>query len=80
MSWTTAALATGELPPDLTPIGAQRAASPDGRIPAWQGGLTAAQQRLESNGTPVDPFADERPLYEITARNYKQYELSLIHI
>lgn len=67
-------LAASELPPDLTPIGAERGASPDGRIPAWQGGLTAAQQRLESNGTPVDPYANERPLYEITAQNYRQYE------
>lgn len=74
MTWATGALATGQLPPDLTPIGAERGASPDGRIPAWQGGLTSAQQRLERNGTPVDPYAGERPLYEITAQNYQHYE------
>ena len=38
-------------------MGAERAASPDGRIPAWQGGLSTAQQRLGDNGTPLDPFA-----------------------
>jgi len=74
MTCATGALATGQLPPDLTPIGAERGASPDGRIPAWQGGLTSAQQRLERNGTPVDPYAGERPLYEITAQNYQHYE------
>jgi hypothetical protein len=72
--WAAGALAASELPQNLTPIGAERDATPDGRIPAWQGGLTTAQQRLESNGTPVDPYGDERPLYEITAQNYRQYE------
>jgi hypothetical protein len=74
MPWAAGSLAAGELTHDLTPIGAERGASPDGRIPSWQGGLTTAQQRFASNGTPVDPYADERPLYEITAQNYHQYE------
>lgn len=76
--WAANSLAASVLPHNLpqalTPIGAERGASPDGRIPAWQGGLAVAQQRLESNGTPTDPYADERPLYEITAHNYRQYE------
>ena len=74
ISWASNALGAGELPANLTPIGAERGASADGRIPAWQGGLTAAQQRLASNGTPLDPYAGERPLYEISAQNYQQYE------
>jgi hypothetical protein len=77
MPWAAGSLAASELPNDLTPIGAERNASLDGRIPAWQGGLLAAQQRLESNGTPIDPYANERPLYEITAQNYRQYENQL---
>jgi hypothetical protein len=74
MPLAAGSLAAGELPHGLTPIGAERGASPDGRIPPWQGGLMTAQQRFASNGTPVDPYADERPLYEITAQNYHQYE------
>jgi len=72
--WASSALATASLPDDLTPVGAERGASADGRIPAWQGGLTAAQQRLGENGTPLDPYAGEQPLYRITAANYRQYE------
>jgi len=74
MPWVAGSPAASELPHHLTPVGAERGASPDGRIPPWQGGLTTTQQRFASNGTPVDPYADERPLYEITAQNYRQYE------
>ncbi|MCU0124972.1 DUF1329 domain-containing protein [Pseudomonas vlassakiae] len=58
---------------DLTPVGAERGASNDGRIPAWSGGLQAGQVSLAVNGTPLDPYADEQPLYVITASNYTQY-------
>lgn len=58
---------------DLTPVGAERGASSDGRIPAWSGGLQAGQVSLAVNGTPLDPYADEQPLYVITASNYTQY-------
>ncbi|WP_419182917.1 DUF1329 domain-containing protein [Pseudomonas guariconensis] len=68
------AQAAGQLPEELTPVGAERGASADGRIPAWQGGLASSQQRLGSNGTPLDPYADEQPLYRITAHNYLQYQ------
>lgn len=71
--WASGTLAAAGLPDNLTPVGAERAASPDGRIPAWQGGLSTAQQRLGDNGTPLDPFADEQALYRITAANYRQY-------
>ncbi|SFC28567.1 Protein of unknown function [Marinospirillum celere] len=57
---------------ELTPMGAERAGSADGRIPAWDGGLQ------EGPGNWRDgyghPFADEEPLYVITAQNYQQYE------
>lgn len=57
---------------ELTPMGAERAGSADGRIPAWTGGLR------EGPGNWRDgyghPFADEQPLYVITAQNYQQYE------
>ena len=72
--WASGALAATGLPDNLTPVGAERAASPDGRIPAWQGGLSVAQQRLGDNGTPLDPYAAEQPLYRITAANYRRYQ------
>ena len=65
------------LPADLTPVGAERGPSSDGRIPAWNGGLQAGQVSLAVNGTPLDPYADEQPLYVITANNYTQYREQL---
>ncbi|MEN5109704.1 DUF1329 domain-containing protein [Pseudomonas sp. TWI672] len=65
------------LPPQLTPVGAERAPSTDGRIPAWSGGLQPGQVSLAVNGTPLDPYADEQPLYTITAQNYSRYREQL---
>ncbi|BBU45047.1 DUF1329 domain-containing protein [Pseudomonas monteilii] len=62
---------------DLTPVGADRGPSGDGRIPTWNGGLQAGQVSLAINGTPLDPYADEQPLYVITASNYSQYREQL---
>ena len=62
---------------DLTPVGADRGPSSDGRIPAWNGGLQAGQVSLAVNGTPLDPYADEQPLYVITASNFSQYREQL---
>lgn len=50
----------------LTPFGAERAASADGRIPAWTGVVTRAGYR-------DDPFAKESPVVTITAKNAAQY-------
>lgn len=61
------------LDPSLTPIGAERAASADGQIPAWQGGLDKNAGQILANGTPADPYADEKPLFVITANNYEKY-------
>ncbi|ERI53416.1 hypothetical protein N878_15555, partial [Pseudomonas sp. EGD-AK9] len=63
-----------QLQTTLTPIGAERAASADGRIPAWDGGLAKANLRLLANGIPADPFADEQPLLTIDASNYTQHQ------
>lgn len=60
-------------PQGLTPVGAERGPSSDGRIPAWDGGLRSGQVSLAFNGTPLDPYADEQPLYIIGADNYRQY-------
>ena len=65
------------LPAQLTPIGAERGPSGDHRIPAWEGGLQPGEVSLVPNGTPLDPYAGERPLYTITAQNYPRYREQL---
>ena len=61
----------------LTPLGAERAASSDGRIPAWQGGLAPGAVQLQGNGTATDPYPNEKPLFVIDATNYVQYQANL---
>jgi predicted Zn-dependent protease len=59
----------------LTPVGAEAGSNADGSIPAWTGGLRqsdwpsgfAKGQRLQ------DPYADERPLFTISAANMARY-------
>ncbi|MFA5937923.1 MAG: DUF1329 domain-containing protein [Sinimarinibacterium sp.] len=53
---------------ELTPIGAERAGSADGAIPAWTGGLPQREMPRGDN-----PFAADKPLYTITAQNLAQY-------
>jgi hypothetical protein len=58
---------------ELTAIGAQTAGNAAGTIPAYTGGLP--------QNTSSDPyknvFADEKPLFEITASNLDQYKANL---
>lgn len=56
----------------LTPVGAEQAGN-GSDIPAWTGGLTKAPAGYTEGGNLIDPFADEKPLYTVTAQNYKQY-------
>ncbi|WP_259679243.1 DUF1329 domain-containing protein, partial [Pseudomonas vranovensis] len=62
---------------DLTPSGAERAGNADGSIPAWTGGLTQAPAGFSPGKGYVDPFANEQPLYTVTAANLKQYAAHL---
>jgi len=57
----------------LTPVGAERAANADGTIPAWTGGLTSAPGYAAGTPRP-DPFAGDKPLFSITARNFREHE------
>ena len=59
--------------PELTPMGAERAANADGTIPEWTGGLTELPAGYKEGGELVDPFPEDKPLYTITAQNYQQY-------
>jgi len=58
----------------LTPLGAEKAGSKDGSIPAWDGGLTRPAAGNKAGGRrDQDPYASEKPLYSITAKNMDQY-------
>ncbi|MCE4056967.1 DUF1329 domain-containing protein [Pseudomonas sp. Au-Pse12] len=62
---------------DLTPIGAERAGNADGSIPAWSGQWRGAPAHVAFAGSGSlypDPYADERPLFSITAQNLEQYQ------
>ncbi len=62
---------------DLTPVGADPSGNKEGTIPPWTGGLTKAPPGwIRANGY-ADPFADEKPLFTITAQNADQYKAAL---
>ena len=67
---------------DLTPLGAERAGNADGTIPAWDGGLQTAPEGVVVTDDLFrpDPFADDEPLYRITAENYTQYQDQLMPV
>lgn len=63
---------------ELTPVGAERAGNKDGTIPEWTGGLCKAPAGYKptnpEGGAPyVDPFANEKPLFSISASNLDKY-------
>ncbi|MBI5743617.1 MAG: DUF1329 domain-containing protein [Elusimicrobia bacterium] len=60
----------------LTPFGAEKAANSEGSIPAYTGGLQAADIPADfqkDSGRWTDPFAGEKPLFSITAKNMGEY-------
>lgn len=58
---------------ELTPFGAQRAASDDGVIPAWDGGLTTPPASWDGGPKRPDPWADETPYLTISQDNVAQF-------
>lgn len=87
MTAAIAALVTGEvqsaptadeiklLGTTLTPWGAEVAGNKDGTIPAYTGGLTKSPASFDKKrpGWRPDPFADDKPLFSIDAKNMAQY-------
>ena len=59
---------------DLTPTGAEKAGNKDGTIPAWTGGLTTPPACFKPGTRYCDPFADDKPLFTITAQNADRYK------
>ena len=62
-----------DLGKSLTPMGAVRAGNADGTIPAWTGGYTTPPAGWKPGEARVDPFANEKPLFVITAQNVDKY-------
>jgi hypothetical protein len=65
---------------ELTPVGAEKAGNADGSIPAWEGGLTKPPEGLGYKGpgnTRPDPFASDKPILTINAKNVDQYAAKL---
>lgn len=61
----------------LTPIGAIKAGNKDGTIPEWTGGITEAPKNFKTGGHHPDPYANDKVLFKITGKNYKQYKNKL---
>ncbi|HEX4857478.1 MAG TPA: DUF1329 domain-containing protein, partial [Usitatibacteraceae bacterium] len=59
---------------ELTPLGAIRAANADGSIPAWEGGIKTPPAGYTQGGWYIDPYADDKVLFTITAQNHEQYK------
>jgi hypothetical protein len=66
---------------DLTPLGGEKAGNADGSIPAWTGGLKSpADAGFPNYHSPdhyLDPYANDKPLFTITAANMSQYAAKL---
>ena len=57
----------------LTLVGAEKAASADGAIPAYAGGLTTAPASFKAGDSMrPDPFASEKPVLVIDGKNVDQ--------
>ncbi|WP_428422716.1 DUF1329 domain-containing protein [Methylibium sp.] len=74
VSAAPAAADLAKLGGELTPTGAETAASADGLVPAWTGGLASPPAGFVSGKGYVDPFASDKPLYTITKANAAQYK------
>lgn len=63
-----------ELGRSFTPVGAIKAGNEAGTIPEYTGGLTAPPAGFKrDSGLRPDPFAGEKPLFSIDAKNMAQY-------
>ena len=58
---------------ELTPLGGIMAGNADGTIPAWTGGITTPPASYVPGEHYVDPYADDKILFTITADNVDQY-------
>ncbi|BDI06038.1 DUF1329 domain-containing protein [Sphaerotilus microaerophilus] len=66
-----------QLKSTLTPMGAEKAGNKDGSIPAWTGGLTTPTPGFTNGGRRPDPFAADKPLYSVNAKNLAEHAAKL---
>src|SRR5574337_3779 len=67
-----------ELGTSLTAIGAEKAGNKDGSIPAYAGGLTTPPADYKpGEGIRPDPFASEKPLFSVDAKNMAEHDARL---
>jgi hypothetical protein len=67
-----------QLKTTLTPLGAEKAGNKAGTIPAWDGGYKGSLPGYKpGSGKYPDPFANEKPVLQITAQNVGQYAAML---
>jgi len=59
---------------ELTPLGAVQAASKDGSIPEWTGGITKAPAGYNVGDHHLDPYPNDKIQYTITAKNVADYK------
>jgi hypothetical protein len=64
---------TYEYVPELTPLGAEKAGNKDGTIPPWTGGITSPPTGYKKGAFHPDPFADDKIMFTIDARNVDKY-------
>lgn len=57
----------------LTPVGAEKAGNKAGTIPAWDGGLSKAPAAYRNGDVRPDPFAADKPLLSISAKNMAEH-------
>ena len=75
--WASAEMTAAEvdrLGKDLTPFGSEKAGNKDGTIPEWTGGMTSPPAGWKPEMGYIDPFANEKPLFTISAQNMDQYK------
>ncbi|EJM15978.1 Protein of unknown function (DUF1329) [Pseudomonas sp. GM21] len=60
----------------LTPMGAEMAGNADGSIPSWKP-MAKNIGTVDSKGFLSNPYANEKPLFTITAQNVEQYKAKL---
>ena len=59
---------------ELTPFGAIKAGNEAGTIPAWEGGISEPIAAYEGPGSMhPDPYADDQPLFTVTAGNLAEH-------
>ncbi|MDH3997757.1 MAG: DUF1329 domain-containing protein [Desulfuromonadales bacterium] len=58
---------------DLTPMGGEKAGNAAGTIPAWDGGITEPPAGYKVGMHHIDPFANDKVQFTISADNMDQY-------